>query len=429
MHHCGGWEAVRERVRQEIGPRAFAAWFAGLDAGVEAQRLVIRCPDRFVRDWVEGLYGEALRRAASAYEAIEYRVEGKRSLRASRPAGRVERGREPEPPPQRTTLCENFESFVAGPTNALALEAARAVARDEAGRCNPLVLAGPSGLGKTHLCTAIRAEVGSAVYRSSEEFTAEVTQAIRQDRMAGVRQRYRRSANLLILEDLQFLAGKRATQSELFHTVNHLLARGKQVVITAQCPPREIEGVDRELAARLTSGLVARIGPPERETRRRILHAKASAGGVRLSEASLELLAEREVESVSDLLAGLNQVVARATLLKRPIAPELVREALAAVEVPGRRRTLREIIEMVARSYGLELEELRGPTRKRRVARPRQLAMYLCRRYTDASLKEIGRALARDHSSVLYAVAAVERRLLEQPQLRYQLEALANRLR
>jgi chromosomal replication initiator protein len=186
--------------------------------------------------------------------------------------------------------------------------------------------------------------------------------------------------------------------------------------------------LDAQLASRLASGLVAYIGPPEAETRRKILRSKAASGGIALPDACLEALAERPVESVRDLVAGLNQVVAHATLLKRPITPELVREALATVTVPGRRRSLDEIVKLVAQTYALSVAELRSRSRKRHVVRPRQLAMYLCRRFTDASLKEIGRALERDHTSVIYAIDVVERRATEHPPLRYQLETLASRL-
>jgi len=246
--------------------------------------------------------------------------------------------------------------------------------------------------------------------------------------MANVRQRYRRSANVLILEDVHFLRGKRATQVELFHTIDHLLARGRSVVMTSNQSPAELHELDPALRSRLTSGLVAHIGPPELATRYEILRAKAAAGGVRIPDRCVEQLAVRPISSVRELLAGLNQVVARATLLKQTITEELVGEALSAVEVPGRRRSLEEIIDLVARAYSLDADMLRSRSRRRRITRPRQLAMYLCRRYTDASLAEIGRALQRDHTSVLYAIDVVERRTLEQPQLRYELEALAARL-
>lgn len=433
MNTCGGWESVRVSVRQRVGVRAFETWFSGLEGAVAGDTLVLRCPDQFVRSWVAGRYGEILREAAGG-RAIEYRVAGEPGSsptpaeERAAPPRRARAG--PAPAPRAAAQAQtSFDSFVPDPANALAFEAARAVARGDGGRCNPLLITGPSGVGKTHLCQAIRLEADcNILYRSSEEFTTEVTQGIRSDRMPAVRHKYRRAANLLILEDLQFLAGKKATQSELFHTLDHLVGRGRRVVLTADRPPHELEGIDPRLASRLASGLVARIGPPEHETRRAILRSKAAAGGVRLPEACLARLSERAVESAGDLVAGLNQVVARATLLKQPITPELVEEALATVGMPGRRHSVEAIIALVARSYSLRPEDLRSRSRKRHISRPRQLAMYLCRRYTDASLKEIGRSLSRDHTSVMYAVDAVERRTLEEPQLRYQLEAISAKL-
>ena len=431
MNTCGGWESVRVSVRQRVGVRAFETWFSDLEGAVAGDALVLRCPDQFVRSWIAGRYGEVLREAAGG-RAVEYRVVGESAGGAALAGERAVEPRRvragPAPAPGRSPQA-SFDSFVPDPGNALAFEAARAVARGEGGRCNPLLITGPSGVGKTHLCKAIRLEADcNILYRSSEEFTTEVTQAIRGDRMPAVRHKYRRAANLLILEDLQFLAGKKATQSELFHTLDHLLGRGRRVVLTADRPPHQLDGLDGRLASRLASGLVARIGPPEHETRRAILRAKAAAGGVRLPDDCLALLAERAVESAGDLVAGLNQVVAHATLLKRPITVELVDEALATVGLPGRRHTPGAIIELVARSYSLRPEDLRSRSRKRHISRPRQLAMYLCRRYTDASLKEIGRALQRDHSSVMYAINAVERRTLEEPRLRYQVEAISAKL-
>jgi chromosomal replication initiator protein len=309
------------------------------------------------------------------------------------------------------------------------LEAARAIARGEAGHCSPLLLTGRSGAGKSHLCRAIRgARPEQTAFLSSEEFTSEVTQAIRSDRMASVRARYRRHLNVLILEDVQFLQGKRATQMEFFHTLDHLISRGKPVVLTSDRPPAELDGLEERLRARISSGLVAYIGPPEIETRRAILRARASAGGVRLPDEVVELLAARPIDAPGALVSSLNQVVARATLLKRPVTLELVHEALRAVDVPGRRRSIEEIMQIAARASGVTVEELRGRSRRRRIVRPRQLAMFLCRRFTDASLAEIGRAFRRDHSTVIYSLEQIEMRTVEQPQLRYELESLASRL-
>ncbi len=433
MQH-GGWEVVRETIRDAVGASAYGAWFRRLEGAVENDTLVLHCPDRFTRDWIRSRYGSVIE-ASADIRCVDYRVQPDRPQRGGEPTERGESGAVPDAvgsplsaPRSERAPVSGFDSFVVDPGNALAVEAARAVARHQAGRCSPLFLSGATGAGKTHLCRAIQHELSAqAVYRSSEEFTTEVTSAIRSGRMHEIRHRYRRSLNVLILEDVQFLSGKRATQIELFHTVDHLISHGKTVVLSGDRLPREIEDLDGKLASRMVSGLVARIEPPELLTRTEILRAKAAGGGVGLPDECLQQLAERPVDSVRDLLSGLNQVVARASLLGTRITPELVAEALAAVEVPGRPHTLEEITELVARTYALTREELRGRSRRRRVVQPRQFAMYLCRRYTNASLKDIGHAFDRDHTSVIYAIEVVERRIVERPQLRYELEALAAR--
>ena len=425
----GGWDVVRAAVRAQIGPHAYDAWFRTLEGQLADGRLVIRCPDAFSREWIRGRYGSTVERVAPPGCEIHYEL-------AATPPGAEDQCARPAAPAtpsvgERPPLqSPSFDSFVAEPGNALALEAARAVARGSAGRCTPLFLSAQTGLGKTHLCRAIHASAGTTgvLYRSSEEFTNEVTQAIRLGQTERIRQRYRRSLNVLILEDVQFLVGKRQTQIELFHTLDELLEQGRSVVLSADRLPHQIQGLETRLASRMASGLVATIAPPELATRHKILREKAAAGGVRLPEEVLELLARRPVHSVRDLIAGLNQVVARASLLGGAITVALATEALAAVGVSSGGHTLGAIMSRVARTYGVELDDLRSRSRRQRVSRPRQFAMYLCRRYTPASLKEIGRAFERDHTSVMYAVDVVEKRVLEQPQLRYELEALVKQL-
>lgn len=429
MSQSGGWEVVREAVRQRVGPSAYNAWFRTLAGHVESETLVIRCPDRFSRDWLRRRYGSVIAESAGAFRRVEYRIDtGSRAMASSGPAAADAAGPEEIAHPG-STPASAFDGFVVDPGNALALEAARAVARGQAGRCTPLFLSGASGVGKTHLCRAIQQELPrETLYRSSEEFTSEVTGAMRSGQMQGVRHRYRRVANVLILEDVQFLEGKNATQVELFHTIEHLISTGRPVVLTGDRPPSQIRGLDPKLASRMASGLVAMIAPPGYETRLAILREKATGGGVNLDADCLHILASRPVTSARDLIAGLNQVVARASLLRARITPELVLEALCAVDIPGRPHTIAEIMALVAQAYGVTREELRGPSRQRRIVRPRQIGMYLCRRYTDSSFNEIGRAFDRDHTSVMYAVETVERRIVEKPQLRYEIEALAARI-
>ena len=424
MESAGGWEAVRRSMRERLGRAAYEAWFENLEARSEGDRLVLVCPDRFSREWIERRYGAVLTSAAEAYRSVDYEIEGAEPIAAGS-SQIAPYGVKPRDLVDPVEVC--FESFVGGPPNALALEAARAVARGAAGRCSPLVLTGTTGAGKTHLCRAIQhATRVPVVYRSSEEFTSEVTSAMRSGGMEHVRHRYRRANNVLILEDVQFLEGKRATQSELFHTVDHLIGQGKTVVFTSDRHPRELD-LDRKLVSRMTSGLVARIGPADEAMQLQILRAKAAGGGVRVPEDCLLALARRRVSNTRELLSGLNQVVARATLLRRPITLALVHEAFADAGVGGPHRSIDEIMRLTARCYELSVDDLRSRSRRAHIVKPRHFAMYLCRRYTDASLKEIGRAFGRDHTSVMHALHAVERRTAEKPQLRYEFEALAAR--
>lgn len=431
----GGWEAARLRVRRQIGSSAFQTWFAEVEGSYEDDRLVVSCPDTFVRDWIAMRYDALLQKASGARPGIVYRarksaqiargsVRSQESVAPSPSAAPASESSSPSAASERT-----FGNFVGGQENALALEAARSLLGGELGGCNPLLINGPSGVGKSHLCEAIQnAHQESVLYRSSEEFTSEVTQGIRGNRMAEIRHRYRRAANVLILEDIQFLENKKATQIELFHTLEHLVSRGRPVVLTCDRPPHQLHGLDEKLRSRLASGLVANMVPPEIESRIRILRESASAGGVHLTDSCLEILANRPVHSTRDLLSGLTQVVARATLLRRAIDEALVHESLGAISAPSPRRSIEAISSQVAASFGLSLDQLRTRSRKAKISRPRQIAMFLCRRFTDASLQEIADLFDRDHSTVSYAIEVVENRTLTKPQLRYELQEIATRL-
>jgi chromosomal replication initiator protein len=339
--------------------------------------------------------------------------------------------------PSQRELPYRFDNFVVGSCNALAREASLAVARGSQQELNPLVLTAPSGLGKTHLARAILGEARRhgetrALYASAEAFTNDFTSSLRKRRVDEFKRRFRHGCRLLVLEDVQFLdARKKATQLELFHTVSHLLDVGARVVFTADRLPRDIEGLDPRLRSKISSGLVAELDAPDAEVRREILRRKAAHGGVKLPDACRELIVDSVRGNVRDLEGVLIQLVATASLLKRPIDPELTLVALRklAPVAPGRRRlAVREVIEAVAAYFQKRPDELALRSRRRDVLVPRQLAMYLCRRYTDVALGEIGHALGRDHSAVANAVRVVERRILERAPLRYQVEALAAKL-
>jgi chromosomal replication initiator protein len=249
--------------------------------------------------------------------------------------------------------------------------------------------------------------------------------------MPGFKRRFREQCDLLVIEDVQFLGGKKATQLELFHIVEHLLDAGGRVVITADREPRELTEIDPRLRSQIAGGLVAVLEAPDARVRREILRQKAAAGGVRLPEACLDRLVAGVRGSVRDLEGVLIQLVATASLLKRPIDDRLTDEALRKLaQLPAPRAALEisDVVGVVASFFKTNPAALAARSRRRDVLLPRQLAMYLCRRYTEASLQRIGEALGRDHPAVSHALKTVERGMLERAPLRYQVEALAERL-
>jgi chromosomal replication initiator protein len=345
-------------------------------------------------------------------------------------------GSAPAPDPQAERPYR-FDNFVVGSCNALAREASLAVARRTQHALNPLMLTAASGLGKTHLARAIVNEARQhgetrAIYASAEGFTNEFTRSIQSRRVDEFKRRFRHGCRLLVIEDVQFLdARKKATQLELFHTVCHLLDVGARVVLTADRLPRDIEGLDPRIRSKLSSGLVAELEAPDAIVRREILRRKAADGGVRLPDECRELLVESIRGSVGDLEGVLIQLVATASLLKRPIDMELTLVALrklSPLAVLAHRLEMRDVVETVATYFKKRPDELATRSRRHDVLVPRQLAMYLGRRYTDAALSAIGAAVGRDHSAVANAVRKVERRILERAPLRYQVEALCTRL-
>ena len=356
---------------------------------------------------------------------------------ASRRRQRPRRSQRPLPAaqPAQRALPYTFDSFVVGPCNALAREAALALAQDRQQSLNPLFLVSEQGLGKTHLARAIVAEAqrcGSqrAVYTSAEGFTSEFMTAIRTKRMEPFKQRFRQGCQLLVIEDVQFLGSKTATQLELFHTLVHLLDAGVRVVLSADRLPRRSDGFEPRLCSQMAAGLVAELEPPDAAVRRRILRAKASAGGVGVPDECLDRLVDGARGSVRDLEGVLIQLVAMASLMKRPIDRELTEAALRKLAAPEPRGRLdaTSVIRTVALFFGMAPEALAARSRRRDVLIPRQLAMYLCRRYTSLPLVEIARAFDRDHPAVSNAIRVVERKILERAPLRYQVEELSARL-
>ncbi len=358
---------------------------------------------------------------------------GRRAPAAHGPARGSDQAEQP-----RLPYPYSFDNFVVGPCNALAREAAFAVAGGQAMPLKQLYLASPSGLGKTHLARAVAAEVARqnarpVRYASAEVFTSEFVSALRSKTIAEFKRRYRpERGGLLVLEDVQFLAAKKATQLEFFHSVQHVLDAGGRVLLTGDRMPQDMEDLDERVREQLGRGFVAGLEAPDALVRRQILKVKAANGAIALPDECLDLLVESVSGNVRELESVLMQVVTTSTLLKRPIDLELTKSAIQqkvqAVAPPAKRPEIADVLGVVASFFKTTPQMLAARSRRRAVLLPRQLAMYLCHRHTDASLAEIGRALDRDHPSVRNAIKKVEREMLESPRTRYHVEALTTRI-
>jgi chromosomal replication initiator protein len=349
---------------------------------------------------------------------------------------------------RQATFPLTFDSFTVGSCNALAREASLAFANQASGAgqeqnpaaqlgLNQLFIVSEPGLGKTHLARAVidmtsRAMGERARYTTAESFTSEFTHALRGNEMNKFKRRYRTQCDLLVVEDVQFLEGKAATQLEFFHTVQHVLDCGGRVLLTSDKYPQQLSHLDERIRARIASGFVAQLDSPDAEVRSNIMRAKAAHGGIRLPEDCLSMLVEKVQGNVRELEGALIQLVTIASLFKRPIDTDLTAESLRGrnprITALAKRATPEAIIEAVAGFFQTSADALASRSRRRDVLVPRQLSMYLCRRYTDASLADIGRLLNRDHPSVANAIRKIERQLLENVRLRYQVEALIRRL-
>jgi chromosomal replication initiator protein len=325
-----------------------------------------------------------------------------------------------------------FESFVVGPSNRLAHAAAQAVADSPARAYNPLFLYGGVGLGKTHLLHAIghhcRSRGMEVLCVSSEQFTNDLINAIRNKETLEFRGKYR-TLDVLLIDDIQFIAGKESTQEEFFHTFNTLHAGSSQIVLTCDRPPKAIPTLEERLRSRFEWGLLADIQPPDLETRIAILRAKAESQPIEVSEDLLTMIAQRVFNNIRELEGALNKVVARARLSNTPPTEELLEACLQDLIAAPKTLTVDQVIDAVVSYCRVTRQELVGRRRNQDIVRPRQVAMYLARTETQASLPEIGAALGgRDHTTVLYGIQKIEGLLEQDSNLRRLVAAIQEQL-
>lgn len=329
-----------------------------------------------------------------------------------------------------------FDRFVVGPCNRFAYQAAWVVANGESHAYNPLYFYGGSGLGKSHLSCAIGNHIQNLepatriLTVTAEEFVNEMVLSIRKNEMWGFKEKYRRRCDILLIDGVQFFSRKEKTQGELSHTLDHLCSFGKQIILTSMVPPHEISHMTDGLKSRLGCGLVVDIQPPDLETRGRILRLKSESEGVALPEDVVEFLASRIHGNIRRLEGLLINLMAKSSLLFRPIDLELAQEVIESFQVAeNHRATIGSIQKLVAEQYHLEVEKLISRSRRKSVCYPRHLAMYLCRKFTDESLDAIGRAFCRDHASVIHSIGVIEKHIREKAKVRRELDFLVEKLR
>jgi chromosomal replication initiator protein len=446
------WRAALGELQVSLSPANFETWLKETAlVAVDDNRFRVAVPNGFAKDWLETRYrsliSQTLARVVGYSVTVDFEVQEGLSAQANNnqsetppPAGaqsvRLEPGRVGGGGEGASSASLNprytFRTFIVGSANRLAHAASLSVAERPGHAYNPLFLYGGVGLGKTHLMHAIGNQVLSrfprkrVVYATSEKFTNEFIASIQQGRIEDFRNRYRR-IDLLLIDDIQFIADKERTQEEFFHTFNAIHEDGKQIVLSSDRPPKLITTLEERLRSRFEWGLIADLTAPDLETRIAILRAKAEENAVPIASDVLEFIARKVASNIRELEGALNRIVAYASMGGMPITIDLAQAVLSNVLYNPKRRmvTPERIANAVSEYYGVELEALKGQKRDRAIVTPRQIAMYLMRAETDVSLLRIGQELGgRDHSTVLHACDKIDRETQENEELRRELAAV-----
>jgi chromosomal replication initiator protein len=420
------WKQVHKEMRSEFGEAIFRSWLKPLVLRAYYHgTLEVSVPTRFMRDWIQNHYSDRILEMATEASADVKRLQivvVQNAIIDDEPEekGAAERANEnarqavesiSSPLDERFT----FDSFVVGKPNALAHAAARRVVESMSVPFNPLFIYGGVGLGKTHLMHAIAHQLSemapekTVMYLSAEKFMYQFVKALRNKDTMPFKDQFR-SVDVLMIDDIQFIAGKESTQEEFFHTFNALVDQNKQIIISADKSPSDLAGLDELLRSRLAWGLVADIHPSTYDLRLGILQTKREMLGADVPDSVLEFLALKVTSNIRELEGALNRIVAHADVSKQEITLESTQEVLQdLLRAHDRRITIDEIQRKVAEHYNLRLTDMHSARRARNVARPRQVAMYLAKILTARSLPEIGRKFGgRDHTTVMHAVRKVE---------------------
>jgi chromosomal replication initiator protein len=430
------WAKVLDVVRQD-GKTYALTWLERMSAVATREgALILGVPDRFFRDWIDDHYRslleDALTRIPDAPGKVGYEVVEESSALV---IGESAPGVKPLiPRPNRLNERFTFETYVVADSNQLSAAAAEAVAGSPGRFYNPLFIYGGTGLGKTHLLHAVGNQIyendpGSrVVYLSSEEFTNEFVDSVRDHKMPEFRRKFREECDVLLIDDIQFLGKKEETQKEFFYTFNTLHEMSKAIVLTADTVPAEIPGLEDRLRSRFTMGLITDIQEPNYETRIAILQKKAEVEGFALPDKVCHFIARHVQKNVRELEGALVKISAIHSLTGQAITEEFAAQVLKDVLPTYRPLDIEQIQREVARYYKVSVEEIRQDRRHKQLAHARQVAMYLARRLTKSSFPEIGQKFGKDHSTVISAVRKVEKQRESEPKVRKELEELEVKL-
>jgi chromosomal replication initiator protein len=442
------WGRVREQLITRIGKNNYTTWIEPIRlASLEGEVARFEVPTTFFGDWVSRNFGDHIISHLSAANSTVSRLEFFVPAKTRTPAGEAAKKPTPRAVMRNRVADEElpgatldarftFDSFVVGKPNELAHAAARRVAEGGPVTFNPLFLYGGVGLGKTHLMHAIAHELQArqpelrVLYLSAEQFMYRFVQALRDKQIMDFKEMFR-SVDVLMVDDVQFIAGKDSTQEEFFHTFNALIDQNKQIVISADRAPGEIKDLEERIKSRLQCGLVVDLHPTDYELRLGILQQKAEFyrtqyKGLQIAHGVLEFLAHRITTNVRVLEGALTRLFAFASLVGREITLDLAQDCLADIlRASDRKLTIEEIQRKVAEHYNVRLSDLIGPKRLRTIARPRQVAMYLAKHLTPRSLPEIGRRFGgRDHTTIMHGIRKIEELMAIDSQLSDDLQLL-----
>lgn len=424
-HTSDIWQHILSIINTKLSKPSFDTWFKATKiVSLNDRQIVISAPTTFAVEWLESRYTKLV--ATTVYEYLGKQVDVSFVIEESAAQEQTQVYKEPPAPVQAEESVSNmlnpkytFDTFVIGSGNRFAHAASLAVAEAPARAYNPLFLYGGVGLGKTHLMHAIghyileHSPSSKVVYISSEKFTNEFINSIRDNRAESFRNKYR-NIDILLIDDIQFIAGKESTQEEFFHTFNALHEERKQIIISSDRPPKEIPTLEERLRSRFEWGLITDIQPPDLETRIAILRKKAKAENLDIPNEAMMYIANQIDTNIRELEGALIRVVAYSSLINQDITTHLAAEALKDIIPSSRPKmiTIQDIQQKVGEYYNLRLEDFKARKRTKAIAFPRQIAMYLSRELTDFSLPKIGDAFGgRDHTTVIHAHEKITQQL------------------